>query len=141
MLQKMRKTTKFHVDLNLNCLILVNVYDLFSSVLFILADLQFPGSDLCYVHLLVFCILVLRRQYLRNCCVSVISCQSAHSPLTSGIIKEFSGCFLSLFGFSAEKSSFLNTACPIPSTELLEHLQSFWFELQELILSLFPCQN
>ncbi len=47
----------------------------------------------------ILCVLVVTRGYLSYCCLSIISNQSAHSPLTSDFNKAFSSTQLPLTGY------------------------------------------
>ncbi len=57
------------------------------------------GSMCCVFRDGILHILVVTRGYLSYCCLSIISNQSAHSPLTSDINKAFSSTQLPLAGY------------------------------------------
>ncbi len=57
------------------------------------------GFDVLCVQRCILQILVVTSDYLSYCCLSIISNQSAHSPLTSDINKAFSSTQLPLTGY------------------------------------------
>ncbi len=57
------------------------------------------GSTCCVFRDGILQILVVTSGYLSHCCLSIISNQSAHSPLTSDINKTFSSTQLPLTGY------------------------------------------
>ncbi len=67
------------------------------QVMFFFRVLQ--GSMCCVFRDGILQILVVTSGYLSYCCLSIISNQSVHSPLTSDIIKAFSSTQLPLTGY------------------------------------------
>ncbi len=57
------------------------------------------GSTCCVFRNAILHILVVTSGYLSYCCLSIISNQSVHSPLTSDINKAFSSTQLPLTGY------------------------------------------
>ncbi len=69
------------------------------GVLFCCWSPSASGFDVLCVQRCILHTLVVTSGYLSYCCLSIISNQSAHSPLTSDIIKAFSSTQLPLAGY------------------------------------------